>query len=117
MGRTIPSFRIAADIEKAEWKPFRHHLNKKDKRLFDEMFSISKMYNSPCSYHNYPIIIRPVMMSIIFYNYKQLLKLKGELKDKDTNIKPIPEKPRIEFNTEKQDEYRNRKDKTLQDYF
>jgi hypothetical protein len=30
MGRTIPSFRIAAILEEKEWKLFRKYLNKKD---------------------------------------------------------------------------------------
>ena len=89
MGRTLPSFRIAVDIERGEWKPFRQNLEKEDRKKFDEMFSIAGMYNSACSYHNDPVVIRPVMMSIIFHHYKQLLKLKGQLKDDDTNIIPI----------------------------
>jgi hypothetical protein len=50
MGRTIPSFRIAAFIEEKEWKLFRKYLNKKDKRVFSEMFSRARLYNSACSY-------------------------------------------------------------------
>jgi hypothetical protein len=32
MGRTIPSFRIALAMEKAEWKPYRNALDKKDRK-------------------------------------------------------------------------------------
>jgi hypothetical protein len=32
MGRRIPSFRIALEIEKEEWKPFRNALDKKTER-------------------------------------------------------------------------------------
>jgi hypothetical protein len=32
MGRTIPSFRIALEMEKEDWKPFRNALDKSDKR-------------------------------------------------------------------------------------
>jgi hypothetical protein len=46
MGRTIPSFRIVSIIEEKEWKSFRKHLNKKDKKIFDDMFSIARLYNS-----------------------------------------------------------------------
>ncbi|HJU58961.1 MAG TPA: hypothetical protein VJ583_04375 [Nitrososphaeraceae archaeon] len=41
IGRTIPSFRIAAVLEEKEWKSFRKCLNKNDKKLFAEMFSTS----------------------------------------------------------------------------
>ena len=46
MGRTIPSYRIATEIEKAKWKPFRQMLDRNDKKLFDEMLSYPKLYNS-----------------------------------------------------------------------
>ena len=39
MGRTIPSFRIDTVLEEEKWKLFRKYLkNKKDKKLFNEMF-------------------------------------------------------------------------------
>ena len=50
MGRTIPSFRLASVEEEREWKVFRNALDKSDRRIFDEMFSISHLYNSVCSY-------------------------------------------------------------------
>jgi hypothetical protein len=40
MGRTIPSFRIALEIEKEEWKPFRNALGKADRKKFDDMWDI-----------------------------------------------------------------------------
>jgi hypothetical protein len=70
MGRTIPSFRIAAVLEEKEWKTFRKYLNKKDKKAFDDMFSIARLYNSACSYASIPIRISPIMMSIVFHHYK-----------------------------------------------
>lgn len=101
MGRTLPSFRIAADMEHDHWKPFRQCLEKEDRKLFDEMFSLSKLYNSACLIQNDPIVIRPVMMSILFHHYKQLLALKGEITDDDVTIKPFPPKS----NTDELDEF------------
>jgi hypothetical protein len=47
MGRTIPSFRTVLEMEKAEWKPFRNALDKKDRKKFDEMlFDIPRLYIS-----------------------------------------------------------------------
>jgi hypothetical protein len=48
MGRTIPSFRIAPAMEKAEWKPFRNALHKKDRKKSDEMFDLPNFYISAC---------------------------------------------------------------------
>jgi hypothetical protein len=50
MGRTIPSFRLASGEEEREWKVFRNALDKSDRKIFDEMFSISHLYNSVCFY-------------------------------------------------------------------
>jgi hypothetical protein len=48
MGRTIPSFRIALAMEKEEWKSFRNALDKSDRKKFDEMFDIPRLYISAC---------------------------------------------------------------------
>jgi hypothetical protein len=79
MGRTIPSFRIRSEIEKREWKSFRNSLGKSDRKIFDEMFSISHLYNSACSYTANSIGINPIFMSIIFHHYKQLAKLSEQI--------------------------------------
>ena len=80
MGRTIPSFRLASVEEEREWKVFRNALDKSDRRIFDEMFSNSHLYNSACSYAANPIRVRPIFMSIIFHHYKQLLRLSEQMK-------------------------------------
>jgi hypothetical protein len=95
MGRTIPSFRIASVEEQKEWKHFRQALDKQDRKIFDNnMFSITHLYNSACSYYaaaNPVRIIQPIFMSIIFHHYKQLLKLKEEegMIDKKGEVKPL----------------------------
>ena len=75
MGRTIPSFRIAAEIERAKWRDFRSILNKEDRKLFDEMLSYSRLNNSACMIQAKPIVFYSVMMSILFHHYKQLMEL------------------------------------------
>jgi hypothetical protein len=85
MGRTIPSFRIAAEMERAKWRDFRSLLNLKDRKMFDQMFSYVRFYNSACMMQASPVVIHPVIMSILFHHYKQLMKLtdkknKGELR-------------------------------------
>lgn len=84
MGRTIPSFRIASALEEKEWKQFRNSLDKSDRKLFDEMFSISHLYNSACSYGANPIRIRPIVMSILLQHHKRLHKLSKEMNQKET---------------------------------
>ena len=76
MGRTVPSYRIASEIERDKWKIFRQSLDKKDKKLFDQMFSYSRLFNSAGSNACRPVLIHPIIMSIIFEHYKQLEKLR-----------------------------------------
>jgi hypothetical protein len=73
MGRTIPSFRIAHEIEKADWKPFRNALDKSDRKKFDDMFDVPRLYTSACSYAVQPVRLYPILMSILLHCYKQLV--------------------------------------------
>jgi hypothetical protein len=76
MGRTVPSYRIATEIERSKWKIFRQGLDKKDRKEFDKMFSYSRLHNSAGSNACKPILIHPILMSIVFEHYKQLEKLR-----------------------------------------
>ena len=78
MGRTVPSYRIASEIERNKWKIFRQGLDKKDRKMFDQMFDYSRLYNSAGSNASRPQLIHPILMSIIFEHYKQLNKIKKE---------------------------------------
>ena len=78
MGRTIPSYRIASQIEILKWRPFRKLLDKQDRKKFDEMFSYSRLYNAVGTMACRPILIHVILMSIIFEHYKQLAKLVGK---------------------------------------
>jgi len=75
MGRTIPSFRLACMAEELKWGSFRSYLERDDRKKFDEMFSVSRQYNSACSNSARPIVIHSIIMSIILYHYKQLMGL------------------------------------------
>ena len=75
MGRTVPSFRIAAEIERTKWKQFRSYLGKKDRKMFDQMYDYFKSNNAACSNACRPVVVHAVPMSIIFEHYKQLRKL------------------------------------------
>jgi membrane protein insertase Oxa1/YidC/SpoIIIJ len=77
MGRTIPSFRIAAEWEKSKWKSFRQELDKSERKTFDEMMSLSRLYNVAGIGACKPVLIQPILMSIIFEHYKQLDALRA----------------------------------------
>ena len=78
MGRTIPSYRIASEWEISKWKPFRNFLDKKDRKVFDEMLSIPRFYNVAGTMYCRPVLIHTILMSIIFEHYKKLSTLTDE---------------------------------------
>ena len=75
MGRTIPSYQIASEIEIRKWRSFRKALDKQDRKKFDEMLSIPRFYNVPGTMACRPVLIHVILMSIIFEHYKQLSKI------------------------------------------
>lgn len=75
MGRTVPSYRIAAEWEKSKWKSFRQALDKSERKTFDEMFSYSRLYNVAGSNACRPVLIHPILMSITFEQSKQLREI------------------------------------------
>jgi hypothetical protein len=78
MDRTIPSYRIASEWEIRKWKPFRTLLDKKNKKIFDEMLSIPRFYNVGGSMSCQPVLIRVILMLIIFKHHKKLSALTNE---------------------------------------
>jgi hypothetical protein len=72
MGRTVPSYRIATEMERNNWRTFRERLDKEDRKEFDKMFSYSRLFNSAGSNACRPLLIHPILMSILFEHYKQL---------------------------------------------
>ena len=82
MGRTIPSYRIAIEMERSKWKSFRERLDKKDRKEFDKMISYSRLYNSAASNACRPQLIHPILMSILLEHHKQLEILRKSVADK-----------------------------------
>jgi hypothetical protein len=56
MGRTIPSFRIASEMEIWKWRTFRKFLDKQDRKVFNEMLSIPRLYNAAGSTACRPVL-------------------------------------------------------------
>jgi hypothetical protein len=76
--RTVPSYRIAAEWERRKWKPFREQLDKSERKVFDEMVSYSRLYNTAGVGACKPVLLHPILMSMIFEHYKQLRKIESE---------------------------------------
>lgn len=87
MGRTIPSFRNALALEERDWKPFRSALDKKDRKEFDEMFAIPRLYLSACSYAVQPVRLYPIIMSILLHCFMQLGECEKQVDDMATALR------------------------------
>ena len=55
---------------------FREQLDKSERKMFDEMMSYSRLYNTAGVMACKPVLIQPILMSIILEHYKQLETLK-----------------------------------------
>jgi hypothetical protein len=82
VGRTIPSFRIALAQEEVEWRAYRQYLGKKERRAFDGMFAIPRLYISACSGAVKPVRLFPIIMSILFHHYLELIRIAQSLEVK-----------------------------------
>ena len=77
MGRTVPAYRLACERERRKWKVFRECLDKNDRKLFDEMMTYPCLYNVAGIGACKPVLIQPMLMSIIFEHYKAVEKNKS----------------------------------------
>jgi hypothetical protein len=104
VGRTIPSFRIVLAEEKKEWKPFRDALDKSERKLFDEMWDIPRLYVSACSNSCQLVPLQPIVISILFHHYKELLRCVGEVKELGAEINAKEEGNIMKYSTIEEEE-------------
>ena len=84
MGRTVPSFRIALAEEESEWKKeYRRYLGKRERKAFDEMFAIVRLYISACSNAINPIRIHVIIVTILFHHFLDLIDIAEKLELED----------------------------------
>jgi hypothetical protein len=105
MGRTIPSFRIALAMEeKEEWKLFRNALDKSDRKKFDEMWDIPRLYASACSNSVQLVPLHPIIISILFHHYKELKECISEVEQMEEETSRATESKKKEWLRGKEEE-------------
>ena len=104
MGRTIPSFRIVLAEEKQEWKPFRDALDKSERKKFDEMWDIPRLYVSACSNSCQLVPLQPIVISILFHHHKELLRCMREIKELRAEINTKEEGNIMKYSTIEEEE-------------
>ena len=120
MGRTIPSFRLVLATEKAEWTTFRNALDKSERKEFDQMWDVPKLYISACSNSVQLVPLHPIIISILFHHYKELKECISEVERIDARVNNIKKK---EWSTMKKKEEKKQQEEeevpttTLDSYF
>ena len=115
MGRTIPSFRLALEMEKEDWKPFRNALDKSDRKKFDEMWDIPRLYTSACSYAVQPVRLYPILMSILLHHFKELTECIKEVERIEATVNSR-KKAGLMMNEEKEEEEQEKIPASLDDF-
>jgi hypothetical protein len=54
-------------MQKEEWKPFRNALGKKERKKFDEMFDIPRLYITACSNSVQLVPLHPMMIYLFSF--------------------------------------------------
>jgi hypothetical protein len=106
MGRTIPSFRITLAMEKADWKPFRNALSKTERKEFDDMFDIPKLYISACSNSVQLVPLQSIIISILFHHYKELTQCMSEIEQIESKVNNTKKRRGLTIKEEKQERER-----------
>jgi len=73
MGRTIPSYRIASEVEIRKWRSFRKALDKRDRKKFDEVLSIPRFYNVAATMACKPVLINVILFRLYLNNSQELV--------------------------------------------
>jgi hypothetical protein len=79
--RTVPSFRLALAEEKCEWRDYRKYLDESERKEFDDMFAIPRLYISACSGAVSLVRIYPIFVSILFHHYRELMKIAQQIEE------------------------------------
>ncbi|MEJ2240567.1 MAG: hypothetical protein P8Y18_00260, partial [Candidatus Bathyarchaeota archaeon] len=65
MGKTVESYRIALDKEVQRWIGYARALRKNDRKIFEQLMDICRNYASASSNATRPVLIEPMIMSIV----------------------------------------------------
>jgi hypothetical protein len=85
VGRTVESYRIAMEEEIHTWDGFARALRKDDREAFDELMDICRNLASASSCATNPIILEPMIMSMLLAQQELIRTLEKKL----STIKPV----------------------------
>ena len=99
-----------------QWKDYRKHLDKSERKEFDDMWDIPRLYITACSNSVQLVPLQPIFISILFHHYKELMELKAQVEQMKEEGKDRITLVRIRTKDVVEDRYVTNTD-TLDTYF
>jgi hypothetical protein len=81
LGKTVPSYRMALEMEIDRWRGFRKALDDHGREAFDELMDMCRSFASPSSNATNPVVFEPMVMSIILAQAEKIRELEYNLNE------------------------------------
>ena len=81
MGKTVPSYRIALEMEIDGWRDFRRALDDRGREAFDELMDMCRSFASPSGNATNPVVFEPMLLSIILAQAEKIKELEYNLSE------------------------------------
>ena len=81
MGKTVPSYRMALEMEIDGRRHFRKALDDRGREAFDELMDMCRSFASPSGNATNPVVFEPMVMSIILAQGEKIRKLEYNLNE------------------------------------
>ena len=79
MGKSVPSYRMALEVEIARWRGFGKALRVEEREAFEAVMDACRSYASAGSNATNAIIFEPMVMSILLHLQLKVSRLEKEL--------------------------------------
>jgi hypothetical protein len=79
LGKTVESYRMALEDEVRRWSGFEKALRAEDREAFEELMDACRNFASAASNATQPILFEPMVISILLYQQKKILRLEKKL--------------------------------------
>jgi hypothetical protein len=80
LGKTVPSYRMAIEVEMQTWKHFRNTLvGEEEKQAFDLMMDYCRMQSMAAQNACKPVLFEPMVMSILLEQQKRIRTLQRKI--------------------------------------
>lgn len=79
MGKTVESYRMALEDEIRRWNGFEKALRTEDREAFEELMDACRNFASAGSNATQPILFEPMVISILLFQQKKLMRLEKKI--------------------------------------